>query len=261
MPKESASPAGGTGSRSLGNSSPKTLSAAAYERVRADIVSGAVKPGTKLLTNLVKQHYGIGGSPMREALVRLTAEGLVCNEGQKGFRVAGTSISELADIARLRYELEPRGLADSIQLGDVEWRVGVVSEFHRLQAAIDTDNPDPREYANQWEKAHRAFHFALLAACRSPWLLRFCGQLYDQAERYRRIYTAYQSIPLGLIASHEEIMNAALGRKVDLAIGLIRRHIAFAAHQTLMDMRKHNVPADPAAEAMIEKLAKENELI
>ncbi len=233
---------------------PNTLAATAYEKIRADIVSGRLKPGTKLQTETIKQQYGIGSSPMREALSHLAADGLVRAEGQKGFRVVPVSIGELADIARLRLTLEIQAVLESLRLATIEWEVGVVAEFHRLQHALDSYAKNPAGYADQWETSHRAFHFALMGGCKSPWLLHFCDRLYDQTERYRRLFTSYEAIPRPLISSHKALMDAAVARDAATVEGLLRRHIVFAARQTLADMKKHGVPADAAAEATLKQL-------
>lgn len=239
----------------FGDAAPlNTLAAEAYERIRADIVAGRLRPGTKLMVALVKERYGIGGSPMREALTRLSADGLLKNEGQKGFRVASATIAELADIGRLRMHLELIATASAIRNGSVEWEVRVLSEFRRLQHALDSYNRDPAGYADAWEKNHRAFHFAVLSGCESPWLLHFCDRIYDQTERYRRLFTRYEDIPPALISSHKEIVDAVLARNAEEALRLTRNHVAFATRLTLGDMLENGAAPDPVAEAAIAAL-------
>lgn len=244
----------GPGIRVGRTETPNTLAAEAYERIRADVVAGRLTPGTKLLTEAIKERYGIGGSPMREALTRLAADGLLKNEGQKGFRVASASIGELADIGHVRLHLELKALADSIRYGSVDWEVSVVSSFHRLRHAVESYSKDPAHYADEWEATHRAFHFALLSGCGSPWLLHFCDRIYDQTERYRRLYTPYDKIPPPLISSHKEIMDAVLARELEKGLTLARDHIAFATRQTLADMIASGVSSDAAGQSAIDSL-------
>ncbi|MGH8238763.1 MAG: FCD domain-containing protein [Steroidobacteraceae bacterium] len=241
--------------RVLQSSPPNTLSAELYERIRADVVGGRLQPGSKLLTAAVKRRYDVGGSPMREALTRLAADGLLKNEGQKGFKVVAVSIGELADIGRLRLELEFGALLESIKRGGVEWEVNVVSQFTRLQHALTDLTRNPVDYADEWETTHRAFHFALLGGCNSPWRQHFCDRIYDQMERYRRLFTKHKNIPSALLSSHKTIMDAALARDAATAGRLLSEHIIFATRQTLADMRKHGVGPAPEAEAAIESLS------
>jgi DNA-binding GntR family transcriptional regulator len=250
---EEANPTWGPGLRSVRTTPPNTLSTEAYVRLRADIVSGRLAPGVKLTTKGVKERYGIGGSPMREALTHLAADGLLETEGQKGFTVVSASIGELADIGRVRMQLELQALALAVKRGGVDWEVALVSQFHRLQHALESPRSEER-YGDEWEQTHRAFHFALLSGCASPWLMHFCDRIYDQTERYRRLYTRYERIPAKLTRSHKALLDAALARDVEKSLALTRDHIAFATRQTLADMLAAGVKPDPAAEAAIGEL-------
>src|SRR5437870_4558790 len=83
-----------------------TASEAAVRLLRRDIVSGALEPDSKLKMRVLKERYGIGSSPMREALAQLAAQGLVHQASQKGFRVPPLSAAHLADITRSRQLVE-----------------------------------------------------------------------------------------------------------------------------------------------------------
>jgi GntR family carbon starvation induced transcriptional regulator len=244
----------GPGVRYIRQTPGNTLASEAYELVRADIISGRLAPGGKLLTESIKERYGIGGSPMREALTRLAADGLLTNEGQKGFRVVTASVGELADIGRVRMQLELNALTLAIEIGGVEWEVSVVSRFHRLQHALQSYRQNPDSYGDEWESSHRAFHFALLSGCDSPWMMHFCDRIYDQTERYRRLFTRYDRIPSKLNDSHKQIFDAAIARDLDTCLLLTRQHIAFATRQTLADMLTAGAAPDAKAELSIEQL-------
>jgi len=77
----------------------------------------------------------------------------------------------------------------------------------------------------EWEKAHEAFHQALIANCRSPWLLRLSHMLRDQTARYRMLSVHYtganeRDVP----GEHRELLDAALARDVDKACALLAEH-------------------------------------
>ena len=65
-----------------------TLATAVHRRLREDILSGRLPPGLKLKLRDLAESYGAGGSPMREALSKLAAEGLAERLEHRGFRVA-----------------------------------------------------------------------------------------------------------------------------------------------------------------------------
>ena len=83
-----------------------TLASSVYDRLRGDILSGSLPPGEKLRTEALRARYEVGNSPIREALNRLSADGLVTREDQKGFRVAAASRADLEELVKTRCWLE-----------------------------------------------------------------------------------------------------------------------------------------------------------
>src|SRR5262249_44452335 len=76
-----------------------------------------------------------------------------------------------------------------------------------------------------YNERNHAFHEALVAACRSPWVRRFRSVLYDNARRYRHLSVAKGGIRPDVQAEHRAIMEAALARNVELACRLSEKHI------------------------------------
>jgi DNA-binding GntR family transcriptional regulator len=74
----------------------------------------------------LKQTYAASVSTLREILNRLSAEGLVLAEAQRGFQVMPISVAELKDIAALRLLLEKHAIAQSFRAGDLEWEGAVL---------------------------------------------------------------------------------------------------------------------------------------
>ncbi|MCU7845266.1 MAG: FCD domain-containing protein [Candidatus Thiodiazotropha sp. (ex Monitilora ramsayi)] len=211
----------------------KTLSDQAYLQLRSDIIHGALQPDEKLRIEHLRGEYGVGASPLREALSRLTADGFVTAEGQRGFRVAPMSEEDLADITRLRILLEKQALSQSIEHGDDAWESRIVATFYQLEKVEESEERDPAE----WELRNHDFHEALIAGCTSKWLRRFYGILYDQHKRYRNIALSTE-IPRDLHQEHEELRNAALARDTKRACDAIEQHIMRTAEITLKVLRE-----------------------
>lgn len=224
---------------------PKTLTEETLARLRRDIVSGEFGAGRKVKSDDLKKRYGVGTSPIREALFQLVSEGLVRSDGQRGFRVAELRPEELVDVADWRARLECEALRRAVRNGDMDWEAGAVAAFHRLKHVETRNDIEPGQAADLWEDLHRAFHFALYSACGSPWLLRFCGLLIQHGERYRRAYIAYPRISSAITAEHGAIMDAATSRNADLAADLLERHIRHAAELAQVHATGQ-APASPA---------------
>ena len=201
----------------------------AYERLRADLLTCRLRPGVRLKTNELCELLGVNLSAIREALSRLTAEGLVVAEPQRGFRVAPISIEELRDLTAVRIEIEGLCIARTISVGDIGWESRLVASFHRLSHTPEREPDDPTRLNEAFAVAHADFHEALVGACDSPWLMRLRSLLYAQTERYRRL-----SVPLGreardLNREHQGLMEAALARDVKLCQALMARHLDVTA--------------------------------
>src|SRR5436309_2791140 len=95
----------------------KTLVESIFWGVRADILSCRYPPRGKLRIEALRAKYGVSGGPVREALCRLTAQGFVVAEGQRGFRVAAAAVGELIDITKNRIWIEATALRSSFVHG------------------------------------------------------------------------------------------------------------------------------------------------
>ncbi len=207
----------------------RSLTERAYERLRAEILHGELMPGERLRVAELQDRFGLGLTPIREALMRLTTEGMVMTESHRGSRVTEASHAELADLMATRRAIERLCLVQSIELGDTAWEAEIVSAMHVLSRTPLPDSNDDRAAAAQWEVQHRRFHLALISACGSAWLTRFWTTLADHSERYRKIRLLHHRDAEALVrdvnAEHRAIMEAAIARDVDGAVALMDEHL------------------------------------
>ena len=214
----------------------RTLANQAQELLRRDILSGTLAPGERLRTKDLQARYGLGLSPLRESLQRLSAEGMVVNDAQRGFAVAPVSVAELRDLTVARTALESTMLPMAMQLGGADWEGDIVAAFHRLSRTPLPNDPAALVDASLWELRHRSFHHALVAGCGSPWLLRLHGQLVDQSERYRKIRILHhlesQAQVRDVNAEHQAVMDAVLRRDAAQAVALMTQHLVATSDAT-----------------------------
>ena len=206
----------------------RTLARRAYQHLRRDIVHGQLEAGSKLKLEALVQHYEIGMSPLREALARLVGDQLVKTEDQRGFWVAPLSLEELDDISRVRNLIETEALRLSIERADPDWEAGVHQAFDRLseiERSVGGGYPVPDRAAEDWEEANRLFHYSLISACNSPWLIKLQDLLYHQAERYRRVSLDQSQGKRFVHDEHEAIFQAAMERNALRACRLTHDHL------------------------------------
>jgi DNA-binding GntR family transcriptional regulator len=202
------------------------LTQGAYERLRADLLSCRIVPGSRLKIQDLCTRLSVSLGAIREALARLTSEGLVVAEPQRGFRAAPISPEDLADLTRVRIEIDSLCLRGAIERADLDWEIDLVAAFHRLSRLPERALGDPVRPSEDWAAAHGAFHEALVAGCGSPWLMRLHRQLYDQSERYRRLSISIAPQDRKIGDEHERIFEAVLAHDADKAVGLLATHIA-----------------------------------
>jgi DNA-binding GntR family transcriptional regulator len=212
-----------------------THASSVYERIRADILAGKLRPGRRLQIKAMMESYTVGQTPLREALNRLSADGLVAVEDQRGFTVPGISAEELRELTRTRCWLEERALRESIAAATEAWEEAVLVAGHRLlRTPRGLDSDDPAVDA-LWEERHRAFHDLLVGQCGSRWLVGFCAQLTDRHQRYRKL-AARRAFPRRDVkAEHQGIMDAVLLRDADLAVARLVAHYTATAAVILQD--------------------------
>ncbi len=191
-------------------------------RLRAEILRGTLTPNSKLRLEELACRFSVSMSPVREALLRLAGEGFVVAEEQRGFRVAITSLQNLEEVTALRAHLEPFALRLSMERGDLDWEERLVACSHRLKRIEQSDGFVP--FLDQWERAHRDFHLALIAGCGMPMLVQFCSTLHDQSDRYRRLYLTDRPPQRNVAKEHSRILAAILARDTEAACGLLTQH-------------------------------------
>lgn len=197
----------------------RTLSSAIHQRLRDEIIRGRYAPDEKLRIAPLAKRFQVSLSSVREALLRLVADGLVIATEQRGFKVSPLAAGDMSDVTRIRIELECLALQRSIARGGPEWELRLRGAWSDLDAKRALDRSD-----ETWVAAHARFHAALISACELDWLSRFIVTLFEQSERYR----AFVPNDFGrrdVHGEHLRILEATLARDVETATEELRNHL------------------------------------
>jgi GntR family carbon starvation induced transcriptional regulator len=207
-----------------------TFAERAFNLLHADILNARLRPGEKMRVEQLRKAYGLGATPLREALSRLSSLDLVKAEGQRGFRVAPVSIENLLDITKTRAWVESIALRAAIAAGDRVWESNILAAAHRLKGC-KTNNSEA--LTDEWYRENRVFHDALVAACNSPQITAFRSQLYDLSDRYRRLSVTNGLAGRNFNVEHQQIMDAVLARDAASAIAYTVDHFVETARVIL----------------------------
>ncbi|MGA8938105.1 MAG: GntR family transcriptional regulator [Acidobacteriaceae bacterium] len=213
-----------------GKEASASMTQKAYEELRADLLACRIPPGSKLKIQELCEHFPASPGAIREALSRLTSEGLVVAEPQRGFRAAPISAADLVDLTMVRTEIESVCLRQAIANGDVSWEARLVAAAHRLARTPELAPEDPARSNDDWAAAHAAFHLALVEGCHSPWLLHLHTLLYAQSERYRRLSVPFAVSGRKVENEHQAIVAATLARDTETAVQLLAAHLQRTTH-------------------------------
>ncbi len=211
----------------------ESLSHTAWQMLRSDIISGNLAPTTWLRIGHLREKYGIGASPLREALSRLVSEGFVISHERRGFLVAPMSLAEFRDLTNLRKMLEKESLKSSLQHGDDAWESEVLAAYYRLGKAQERLARDDEGSRQEWENRNLEFHEALVSACASPYTLRFRNMVYAYTERYRKVCLSIESVKRNVHEEHKELCDAALNRDIERLLEIIDKHLEATYHKVL----------------------------
>jgi len=202
------------------------LAERAYRRLRQAIVRCEFEPGQRLRVDELSKQYEISSSPLREALSRLSEQGLVKAFENRGFHVAPLSVQGIADLTRVRLLVECEALRDAMTNGSDAWEAGVVAAAHSLALVEQRLGDGPVVLDEAWSQRHRDFHLAIYAGCTSPMLRELVSALFDNAERYRQFSARHRKVERRKHSEHQRLMSAVLARNEEKALGLLRQHIS-----------------------------------
>jgi DNA-binding GntR family transcriptional regulator len=198
-----------------------------YERLREQIVTGERAPGDRLDPTDVAGELGVSRTPVREAVLRLDADGLVERLPYRGVVVSAIDPDGVAEVAALRLQLETLAVRAAVpRLTD-----GDLARMHELHARLGTamTGADAQE---SFRALNRDFHLTLYRAAGSPLLLRHIEDLADRADRFRLHFDVRQGSAVG---DHAEILAACEARDTEAVVSATRRHILVSALHMLPD--------------------------
>lgn len=197
--------------------------------LKRDIVRGVFEPLERLKVEQLVQFYGVGHSPVREAILLLSSTGLVIHEHQKGYRVAPVSLADYDDVLAVYLRLYKLAITMAMDLGDQAWEERVVVQAHRsakVPIALPEGDPQDRE---RWQRAYWEYHEQMLSGCGSPLLMQLLGDIGFRLERYVNLFGDVQSDrDRNHHAEQREIVDALVARDKDRTLALLDAYFSKA---------------------------------
>jgi len=160
----------------------RTVSGQIRVRIREKILSGAYAPGSQLLQDSIAAEFGTSKIPVREALLQLRSEGLVDIFAHRGFQVRPLCNAEVAEVFRLRLDLEPPAAAKGALAASPEDRAAAKAALRALNEALAAG-----ELGNAGD-LNCSFHLALVVPRLNPVTSEMLYRLHTLSQRYVRLH-------------------------------------------------------------------------
>lgn len=208
-----------------------------HDQLRTAILHGVLNPGLATSQMELARDFGVGRTPLREALRLLQREGLVLQEPNRRVRIAQLSLHDAEEIYAMRIALEATAIRLTIPIlspvdfAELEGLHAQMEHYMRTQDIERMDAP------------HRAFHLRFVLGAGPRWVEEI-GQLFDHAERYRLSF--FRARPeRGQLrrAEHRAMLDAAVDRDIERTIACMARHYAHTALVVFSQLKPGYVPA------------------
>jgi DNA-binding GntR family transcriptional regulator len=189
----------------------------AYRHIHAGIRMGKYQAWERLVPEVIAAEIGTSRMPVREALKRLAAEGMVTIRPNRGVVVTGLDTAGMKEIFEMRAVLE--GLAVRLALPNIT--SGVLAKLEDILDRID----DRDENMPDWTAAHRSFHETLCDMSNSPRLMKQIDSLHSLVEPHMRMWINRVESRPSARGDHQELIDAIKSGDAALCERVMREHV------------------------------------
>ncbi|WP_051196465.1 GntR family transcriptional regulator [Jonesia quinghaiensis] len=192
-----------------------------YHQLRSDLMSGVFSPYTRLTEERVAQRYEVSRTPVREALARLLADGLIEKRDGSLF-MHMPSFAELTNLYELRITLEQQGIVRAISDPTIHHdRARLETELSRW---VDLD-ASGREPSASFVAEDELFHRTLLDAAGNPSITATLDQVNARIRAVRMYDYLTEDRLDATISEHMGILDLVLSGKLPAALEALREHV------------------------------------
>ena len=202
--------------------------------LREAILQGTIGVGVQLKQEALAKRFGVSRIPVREALKRLEAEGLVRHVARQGSVVAAKSVDELVEILDIRIALETRAL----RLAIPKLTAADFSAAHAVLRRYEAS-----EVPREWAELNLEFHTILYRACNRPTLLKMIADAVKGIDLHLRVLQSYSVGRKSSMTDHADILHACETRDIARAILLLEAHIEHTQSALLDGVTASRLPS------------------
>ncbi|MEM7721262.1 MAG: GntR family transcriptional regulator [Pseudomonadota bacterium] len=192
-----------------------------------EISAGALSPGERLDEVKLTERFGVSRTPVREALSRLVAQGILIPGEKRGVRVAEYTREQLAQIFEAMHEIEAACARVAAQRLTLLARVEIEAAQANCMAAAEAGD------RSAYLKANEAFHLAIYRATGNPYMAEIALEFRNRTGPARAKKFAKADDLLASAKSHEKLIALIFSADSDAASDGMREHMARSFKETL----------------------------
>ncbi|QLF72033.1 GntR family transcriptional regulator (plasmid) [Peteryoungia desertarenae] len=213
-----------------------TASDLILKHLRTLIVDGTLDEGEPIRQDEIAGMFNVSKIPVREALKRLEAEGLVAFRRNRGAVVTALSEPEIVEMFEVRAILE----ASAIRFSVPHLSESRLSEAQELCDAFANETD-----ASKWADLNWRFHSCLYEDAQRPYLVGMIRSVNDRLERYLRIQLSLSHGQSVADREHRDILSLCRAGHADGAADLVYAHILGACHSLMTHLPPQTKRDDP----------------
>jgi DNA-binding GntR family transcriptional regulator len=203
------------------DSAPASLADKAYIAIRDQLIMLDIRPGDPIDDDVLAKSFGVGRTPVREALKRLEGDRLVVSYPRRGTFATGMDIADLAHISEIRIQLEPLAARRAAERAPRTTRTELGELASRIEA-LDIVQTDRTELM-RWDLT---VHRAIYQAANNPHLEDVLIRYDNLATRIHCMFLdRLSTVDMQVVAEHVELLRAIAAGDADRADELAREHI------------------------------------
>jgi len=197
----------------------ESLSDRAYRELKSLILDNKLQVGAHFLEQEVAELLNMSRTPSREALLRLSNEGLIEIRSRHGMRVKPISIQDMKEIYEILTSLEATAASLAAQIGLDESQIA-----NLRQAVDDMERSLAKDQLEAWAEADERFHRLLVEYSENRRLIALVGNFIDQSHRVRIMTLRMRPKPVNSVADHRAVMEAIIRGDAEAAWRLHQKH-------------------------------------
>ena len=204
-----------------------------FHGLREDIINGRFPAGQHIRQDEIAHRFNTSHMPVREALARLEAHGLISIQRFKGAIVTQPSVGEIEELFQFRSVLESHLIACAIQK---------MSEASLAAASAYSDEFLNTRDPSRWGELNRSFYLSLYQDSQLPYFIDQLNRTYDRLDALIRLHITLMDSVDSTYREHQELLKACQEKNTDDAVALIRQQIDNVGNSLVSFVKKNQNP-------------------